>query len=131
MLPQARLLFLQSDLDVHSCASSLYAPTSASPAAVSPTHAGPGYLEIDLDVHNYAFIARKAFHGYIHRLAPVVFENAFVVQGARCARSVERRSHAACMLGPPCMGNRQRRCRRRRRRRPPEVVAEALGTHEG
>ncbi|PSC69289.1 plant F14N23-31 [Micractinium conductrix] len=46
-------------------------------------YTGPGYLEIDLDVHNYAFIARKAFHGYIHRLAPVVFENAFVVQGNR------------------------------------------------
>jgi hypothetical protein len=43
--------------------------------------AGPNYLEIDLDVHNYAFIARKAFHGFIHRLAPVIFENAFVVQG--------------------------------------------------
>lgn len=35
-----------------------------------------------MDVHNYAYIARKAFHGFIHRLAPVVFENAFVVQGA-------------------------------------------------
>jgi hypothetical protein len=43
--------------------------------------AGPNYLEIDLDVHNYAYIARKAFHSFISRLAPVVFENAFVVQG--------------------------------------------------
>ncbi|KAL4439907.1 hypothetical protein ABPG75_002908 [Micractinium tetrahymenae] len=46
-------------------------------------YTGPNYLEIDMDVHNYAFIARKAFHGFIHRLAPVVFENAFVVQGNR------------------------------------------------
>ncbi|EFN52720.1 hypothetical protein CHLNCDRAFT_138257 [Chlorella variabilis] len=46
-------------------------------------YTGPHYLEIDLDVHSYAFVARKAFHGYIQRLAPVVFENAFVVQGNR------------------------------------------------
>lgn len=37
--------------------------------------------ELDLDVHNYAYIARRAFHGFLGRLAPVVFENAFVVQG--------------------------------------------------
>ena len=41
------------------------------------------YLEIDVDVHSYAYIARRAFYGYISRLAPVVFENAFVVQGNR------------------------------------------------
>ncbi|KAL4421206.1 hypothetical protein ABPG77_010081 [Micractinium sp. CCAP 211/92] len=46
-------------------------------------YTGPNYLEIDMDVHNYAYIARKAFHSFIHRLAPVVFENAFVVQGNR------------------------------------------------
>lgn len=46
-------------------------------------YTGPNYLEIDMDVHNYAYIARKAFYGFIHRLAPVVFENAFVVQGNR------------------------------------------------
>ena len=41
------------------------------------------YLEIDLDVHSYAYIARRAFYGYLGRLAPVVFENAFVLQGNR------------------------------------------------
>jgi hypothetical protein len=54
------------------------------PLLTRPQHrfyTGPNYLEIDMDVHNYAFIARKAFYGFIHRLAPVVFENAFVVQG--------------------------------------------------
>eukprot|EP00887_Chlorella_sp_A99_P000473 scaffold17.g473.t1 len=44
---------------------------------------GDGYLEVDLDVHNYAYIARRAFHGFMGRLAPVVFENAFVIQGNR------------------------------------------------
>jgi hypothetical protein len=56
------------------------------PLLTRPQHrfyTGPNYLEIDMDVHNYAFIARKAFYGFIHRLAPVVFENAFVVQGNR------------------------------------------------
>jgi hypothetical protein len=41
------------------------------------------YLEIDLDVHSYAYIARRAFFGYMSRLAPVIFENAFVLQGNR------------------------------------------------
>ena len=38
------------------------------------------YLEVDLDVHAYAFIARRAFSGFTPRLSSVVFENAFVVQ---------------------------------------------------
>ncbi len=41
------------------------------------------YMEIDIDVHSYAYIARRAFYGYISRLAPVIFENAFVLQGNR------------------------------------------------
>lgn len=39
------------------------------------------YLEVDLDVHNYAYLARKAFTGFSNRLSTVVFENAFVIQG--------------------------------------------------
>ena len=38
-------------------------------------------MEIDIDVHSYAFLARKAFAGFIPRLATVVFENAFIIQG--------------------------------------------------
>lgn len=60
-----------------------------------------------MDVHNYAYIARKAFHGFIHRLAPVVFENAFVVQGA-CSGGgvrgrvwVRGRAHAAARPAVP------------------------------
>ena len=41
------------------------------------------YLEVDLDVHSYAYIARRAYYGYLPRLAPLVFENAFVLQGNR------------------------------------------------
>lgn len=41
------------------------------------------YLEIDLDVHSWAYIARRALQGYLNRLGPVVFENAFVLQGNR------------------------------------------------
>lgn len=47
------------------------------------THPQGTYLEVDLDVHSYAYLARRAFHGYMTRLAPVIFENAFVVQGNR------------------------------------------------
>ena len=39
------------------------------------------YFEIDVDIHNYAYIARRAFSGYVPRLGPAVFENGFVVQG--------------------------------------------------
>lgn len=44
---------------------------------------GEGYLEVDLDVHNYAYIARRALQGLLGRLSSVVFEIAFVVQGNR------------------------------------------------
>ncbi len=37
--------------------------------------------QVDLDVHTWNFIARKAFFSYIPKLSTVVFENAFVVQG--------------------------------------------------
>ncbi len=59
---------------------SLWGKSCSQASAACPVP-GPNYLEIDMDVHNYAYIARKAFHSFIHRLAPVVFENAFVVQG--------------------------------------------------
>lgn len=39
------------------------------------------YFEIDVDVHRYAYIARRAFYGYIPRLGPAIFENGFVIQG--------------------------------------------------
>lgn len=39
------------------------------------------YFEIDVDIHNYAYIARRAFYGFVPRLGPAVFENGFVLQG--------------------------------------------------
>jgi hypothetical protein len=58
------------------------------PLLTRPQHRffpGPGgaYLEVDMDVHSYAYIARRAYYGYLSRLAPVVFDNAFVLQGHR------------------------------------------------
>lgn len=41
------------------------------------------YLEVNMDVHKYAYIARRAFYGYMTRLGSVVFENGFVLQGNR------------------------------------------------
>lgn len=41
---------------------------------------GPNYLEIDLDVHNYAFLARKALWSYHDRLPTVVWDMGFVIQ---------------------------------------------------
>ncbi|KAI8466835.1 MAG: hypothetical protein J3K34DRAFT_52796 [Monoraphidium minutum] len=42
---------------------------------------GPNYLEVDMDVHSYAYLARKAFNSFHSRLKSVVWENAFVLQG--------------------------------------------------
>jgi len=44
---------------------------------------GPGssYLEVDFDIHSYAFLARKALASYSQRLKDVIWEVAFVVQG--------------------------------------------------
>eukprot|EP00879_Flechtneria_rotunda_P007526 GHRR01007895.1.p1 GENE.GHRR01007895.1~~GHRR01007895.1.p1 ORF type:complete len:404 (+),score=176.36 GHRR01007895.1:1764-2975(+) len=44
-------------------------------------HVGPNYLEVDLDVHSYAFLARKALWSYHQRIATLIWENAFVIQG--------------------------------------------------
>ncbi len=43
---------------------------------------GPNYMEVTLDIHAWAYLARKAFSSYIPRLGTVVFENAFVIQVA-------------------------------------------------
>ena len=66
------------------CAPAGTAGGTASGAAIGADSAAVRYLEADLDVHNYAFIARKALAGFTTRLAPVVFENAFVLQGGSC-----------------------------------------------
>lgn len=41
---------------------------------------GDNYLEIDFDVHQYTYLARRAITTYMSRLKPVVFETAFIVQ---------------------------------------------------
>jgi len=53
------------------------------PVLTRPQHRvffGPRYMEIVLDIHAWAYIARRAFSSYIPRLGTVVFENAFVIQ---------------------------------------------------
>ncbi|KIZ06999.1 hypothetical protein MNEG_0944 [Monoraphidium neglectum] len=54
------------------------------PVLTRPQHffyVGPNYLEVDMDVHSYAYLARKALNSYHSRLKSVVWENAFVLQG--------------------------------------------------
>ncbi|KAG2495058.1 hypothetical protein HYH03_006669 [Edaphochlamys debaryana] len=54
------------------------------PVLTRPQHyfyTGPGYLEVDIDIHLYQFLARKAFSAYFSRLPTVIYENAFVIQG--------------------------------------------------
>lgn len=55
------------------------------PVLTRPQHRfyfGPGYVEVVLDIHSWAYLARKAFSSYIPRLGTVVFENAFVIQAS-------------------------------------------------
>lgn len=59
----------------------LYSPSALLDKSSSRFFRGDNYLEIDVDVHCYAYLARKAFSGFIPRLATVVFENAFIIQG--------------------------------------------------
>jgi hypothetical protein len=47
-------------------------------------HVGPNYLEVDLDVHNYAFLARKALWSYHDRIPTVVWDMGFVIQVCVC-----------------------------------------------
>lgn len=42
---------------------------------------GSNYLEVDLDIHNYAFLARKAITSFQDRLKEVVYDVAYVLQG--------------------------------------------------
>ena len=56
------------------------------PVLTRPQHSfytGPDYFEMDLNIHGYAYVARRAFGGFIPRLPSAVFENAFVIQGNR------------------------------------------------
>ncbi|KAG2443802.1 hypothetical protein HXX76_002145 [Chlamydomonas incerta] len=62
----------------------LLATYNDKPILTRPQHffySGPGYLEVDIDIHSYQFLARKAFSAYFNRLQSVIFENAFVIQG--------------------------------------------------
>ena len=54
------------------------------PVMTRPQHRfyrGPGYLEVDVDAHQYAYIARKGVHAYRQHLDKMVFDSGFVLQG--------------------------------------------------
>lgn len=64
---------------------------------------GQDYMEIVLDIHSWAYLARRAFASYVPKLGTVVFENAFVVQVRAsfllcplCHISVQHRLSRAC-----------------------------------
>jgi hypothetical protein len=65
-------------------------------------HLGANYLEVDLDVHNYAFIARKALWSYHDRLATVVWDMGFVIQvGLFLCRSLSLQQVGLLCAGTP------------------------------
>lgn len=53
-------------------------------------HQGPNYFEVDVDVHSYAYLARRVFNSVYGRLNTIVFENAFVLQGNRAEELPEQ-----------------------------------------
>jgi len=42
---------------------------------------GPGYVEADIDVHRFRFVARKGAHSFLESLRSMVIDIAFVVEG--------------------------------------------------
>ena len=42
---------------------------------------GPGYVECDIDVHRFRFVARKGAHAFLESLKSMVIDIAFVVEG--------------------------------------------------
>jgi hypothetical protein len=44
-------------------------------------HSGKGYVEVGVDVHKFSFLARKGLYGCHERIAQMVCDFAFVVQG--------------------------------------------------
>jgi len=64
---------------------SLMASYDGKPVLSRPQHRfyrGPGYLEVDLDTHGYSFVARKGIFSYRQFLGLMIFDAAFVLQGA-------------------------------------------------
>ncbi|CAG9463111.1 unnamed protein product [Pedinophyceae sp. YPF-701] len=56
------------------------------PILTRPQHAfhfdpSKGLMDVELNVHEWAFLARKVFHGFMERFASAVFDMGFVVQG--------------------------------------------------
>ena len=54
------------------------------PVMTRPQHRfyrGPGYLEVDVDAHQYAYVARKGMHAYRTHLDKMIFDSGFVLQG--------------------------------------------------
>lgn len=63
------------------------------PVLTKPQHRffrGPGYLEVDLDTHNYTFVARKGVYSYSKHLGHFVFDLACVLQGGTAAELPEQ-----------------------------------------
>lgn len=59
---------------------------------------GPGYFELDVDVHRFSYLARLGLSGIKSKLKTVIFDNAFVLQGATDDELPER-ILAAARLG--------------------------------
>ncbi|GAX75022.1 hypothetical protein CEUSTIGMA_g2468.t1 [Chlamydomonas eustigma] len=44
-------------------------------------YSGHNYLEVDLDIHTYSYLARSALVGFMSRLSSVIWETCYVIQG--------------------------------------------------
>ena len=73
------------DCEVGRTVRSLIQSYNAKPFLTGPwCHAfikGPGYVEVDIDVHRFRFVARKGAHSFLESLKSMVIDIAFVVEG--------------------------------------------------
>ena len=73
------------DCEVGRTTRSLITSYNAKPFLTGPwCHAfikGPGYVEVDIDVHRFRYVARKGAHSFLESLKSMVIDIAFVVEG--------------------------------------------------
>eukprot|EP01001_Neometanema_parovale_P010085 NODE_631_length_2234_cov_76.005211_g601_i0.p1 GENE.NODE_631_length_2234_cov_76.005211_g601_i0~~NODE_631_length_2234_cov_76.005211_g601_i0.p1 ORF type:complete len:643 (-),score=101.77 NODE_631_length_2234_cov_76.005211_g601_i0:304-2133(-) len=72
------------EVELYSTERGLVSKYNAKPVLTRPQHQiyhGSNYTEVDVDVHTFGFIARKGLNGFLPRIAGMVLDVGFVIEG--------------------------------------------------